>query len=115
MKRKKRARQEKIVHRVQINSAQRREYEHQEEKEEQRYRRKIRNSPSQRTWLQFLRHPQRNIEARNEILIIPFQFPALGSLPFLRGRQRILREIESAKIGLHQQMKVLHSRNFVSV
>ena len=86
MERKERARQEEIIHRMQIKSAQRGKNEHQKEKEEERYRRKVRNPTSQGPGLQFLRHLQRNVESGNEVLVIPLQFPALRGLPLFRGR-----------------------------
>src|SRR5258707_289768 len=80
--------------------------ERQKEKEKQRNRREVRNAPRQRPWLQFLRHLQCHVKSRNQILVIPSQFPALRGLPLFRGRQRILRKIESAEIRFNQEMKI---------
>src|SRR4029434_5061480 len=72
VKRKKRAGKEKIVHRMQVNAAQRGKNEDQKEKEEERHRSKIGNPPRQRPRLQFLRHFQRYITTRHYILVIRF-------------------------------------------
>src|SRR5260370_4766755 len=84
VKRKERARQEKIVHRVQIVPAQRGQDEYQEEKEEQRHRSEVADSSRQRAGLQLLRQSQFNVKSRTHSLIIPFQLPAVWRLPLFR-------------------------------
>src|SRR5712664_4550804 len=106
MKRKERACHEKIVHRVQIVAAQRGQYEYQEEKEEQRHGTEIADPSRQRSGLQLLRHFQCDVESGNQILIIPLQLPAVRRLPFFGRRKRIVREVETGKIRLHQQVEV---------
>ena|SRR5256885_4783447 len=106
MKCKERACQEKIVHRVQVVAAQGGQDEYQEEKEEQRHRREIADSSRQRTGLELLRHLQRDVESGHQVLIIPLQFPAVRGLPFFGRRKRIVREIETGKIRVHQQVEV---------
>src|SRR5947208_168172 len=110
---KERARQEKVIHRVQIVAAQRGQYEHQEEKEEQRHGSKIADAPRQRAGLQLLRHLQRDVESGHQILVIPFQLPAVGRLSFFRRRKRIVWEIETVKIRFHQQMEIVRLRDFL--
>src|SRR6266851_4173579 len=111
MERKERARQEKIVHRVQIVPAQRGKNENQKEKEEQRHGREIADSSRQRTGLQFLRHLQGDVESGHQVLIVPLQLPAGRRLPFFRRRKRIVRKIEAGKIRFHQQVEVVRLRN----
>src|SRR5262249_39095203 len=76
VEREKRARQEKIVHWMNVDAAQRRQYENQEEEKEERHRRKIRNPSRQRTRLQLLWHLQRDVEPAYQVLVIPLQLPA---------------------------------------
>src|SRR5437667_5586223 len=113
MERKERARQEKIVHRVQIVAAQRGQYEHQEEKEEQRHGSEIADSPRQWAGLQLLRHLQRDVESGHQILVIPLQLPAVRRLPFFRRRKRIVRKIKTGKIRFHYQMEIVRLRYFL--
>ena len=115
MKRKKRRSQKEIVHRMQIDLPQRGQNKNQEEKEKQRYRRKIRNLSRQRPGLQLLRHLQRNIKSAHQVLVIPLQIPSLRRFVLFRRRQCVLRKIESAKIRLHQQMEIVDPRNVLSV
>src|SRR5262249_37515350 len=97
-----------------FDSTHRRQDEDQKEKEKQGDWRKIRNPPGQRPLLQLLRHPQRNVEAGHQVLIIPLQFPSLSRLSLCRRRQRILGKIEAAKIGLGGEVKVLSPPHFVA-
>src|SRR5260370_16507555 len=84
MKRKERAGQEKIVHRVQIVAAQHGQDEYQKEKKEQRAEPEIANPSPHRPPLQLLRHLQGDVESGNQILIIPLQLPAFRPPPFFR-------------------------------
>src|SRR5438445_11079782 len=115
MKCKERARQEKIVHRVQIVAAQRGQDKYQKEKEEQRHGAEIADSSRQRTGLQLLRHLQGDVESGYQTLIIPLQLPAVRRLPFFGRRKRIVREIETGKIRFHQQVEIARLRNFLAV
>src|SRR2546426_12241620 len=113
MKCKERARQEKIVHRVQIVAAQRGQDKYQKEKEEQRHRSEIADPARQRTRLQLLRHLQGDVEAGHQILIVPFQLPAIRRLPLLSRGERIVREIKTRKIRFYEQVKVARLRDLL--
>src|SRR5882757_3100903 len=110
---KERACQEKIIHRVQIVSAQRGQDEHQEEKEKQRHRGEIADSSRQRSGLQLLRHLQGDVESRHQVLIIPLQLPPVCRLPFFTRRKRIVREIKTGEISFYQQVEVASLRDFL--
>src|SRR5713226_920527 len=97
MKCKERTGQKKIVHWVQIVTAQRGQDEYQKEKEKQRHGSEIADSSRQRTRLQLLRHLQRDVESGHQILVVPLQLPAVRRLPFFGRRKRIVREIKTGK------------------
>src|SRR5207247_6430799 len=104
-KRKEGACQKEVIHRVQIVPAQRGQNEHQKEKEEQRHWREVADPSRQRSRLQLLWHLQGNVKPGHQILVIPLQLPAARRLPLFSRRKRTVREVETGKIRLHQEVE----------
>ena len=114
MKREERAGEKEIVHRMQLDAAQRRDDEHQEEKEQQRHRREVADPSGQRPGLQFLRHDHADLKAREQVLRLPGQFPAVLGRFLLRRRQGVVGEIDVFEIGRHLELEVAHLGDFVA-
>src|SRR6266705_5290965 len=105
MKRKEGACQEEVIHRVQIVPAQRRQNEHQKEKEEQRHGREVADPPCQRSRLQLLRHLQCYVEPGHQILVIPLQLPAARRLPLSVGESELSGKSKPEKSVLTSRWK----------
>src|ERR1700722_5483568 len=106
--------QEKIVHRMQIDLANRRNDEHQKKEKKKRHRRGVANFPRQRPGLQLRGHSHTDLKARNQIRVLPGQLPAAGNELLGSGRERIVGEINLPKIGLHGKHEIARLDNSLS-
>src|SRR5580700_7117599 len=77
VKRKKRAGQKKIIHRMQLDPARRSQQEQHKEEEQQRNRREITDAARERPWLQLLWQRNTHVVAGNQVFVVPHQVPSV--------------------------------------
>lgn len=68
----------------------------------------------QRPGLQLLRQRGPDLQARKQIVVLPGQVPAIRSLPFLRGRERVLREVHVFEVGFQVEREIVNLRDLVA-
>src|SRR5437773_10027810 len=100
--------EKEIIHRMQFDTAQRGNDEHEKEKEEERNRRKKTNAARQRSRLQFLGHSHRDLVAGNQVLVIPVQLPAVRGLGFPGRRKRVIRKVNLFEVRDHLQREIAY-------
>src|SRR5262249_50411832 len=74
--------------------------------EKQGDRSKVADPPGQGPGLQLLRKEHGNLEARDQVLICPEEFPATRDLALLRWRKRVLGEVDLLEVCGHAQGEV---------
>src|SRR5438445_4172491 len=92
-------REKEIVHRVQVDIAQRRQDKDHKKEQQQRDRREAADIAGQRSRLKFLRHGHADFETRNQALISPTEFPSRWLITLLGRRERVEREVDLLEVG----------------
>src|SRR4030095_611467 len=100
--------EKKVIHRMEFNPPHRSDDEHDEEKEEERYRGKETDLSGQWSRLQLLRHDHGDLIPRQQILVGPTQVPTASGLGFGGWGNLILGKVYVLEVGLHVQGEVLH-------
>src|SRR5215472_13014988 len=77
--------EEEVVHRMKLDAAKLGKNKDNEKEEQQGNRRKVTDLTGKRSGLQPFRHGQGDVVSRNQVLIIPAEFPAITRGVFFRG------------------------------
>src|SRR6202041_3155381 len=114
MKRKEAACEKEVVHRMQIDAANRGENEQYEKEKQQRYRGESADSACERSRLQFLRKRDPYFVAGYQILVTPNQLRAAADFVFLRRRKGIAGKIETFEVRGEPQLEITNLAHFVA-
>src|ERR1700733_7705633 len=114
MKGKERCSQKKVIHRMQIDTAQGGDDEYKKEKEKQRHRSEEADLSRQRAGLQLLRHNDSDGVSRDQIRVVPSEVPAIAEFAFCGGRKSVLWKVDVFEVCANVQREVTNLRDSVS-